>query len=165
MNRLTGLRRLTTTRLGATIAAICLLGAGVIAPIASPATAWASGCDETSPANTATAAYWAATGQFSTPTDWAWVDGTTSNKVELRYNAAARCAWGLYTGGMSAVVYIDRSIDGGASHLGPMGTSGPATSTYTGVFNDGAVPGRPGLTYAVRACASYSGKFYCTGWY
>ena len=142
-------------RLGAGIAAVVLASGTLLSITTGPAAAWAPHCDD---GQRSTAKYWADTAQFTTPKATAWVDGTAYNKVELRYNSAARCVWALYNGGKEAKVYIDRSRNGGATWDGWLGTQGPSKSTYTGVYNDYS-------PYASRACASYAGRFYCTGWY
>ncbi|WP_436531809.1 DUF2690 domain-containing protein [Actinoplanes sp. HUAS TT8] len=116
---------------------------------------WAPHCDD---GQRSTAANWAATGQFVTARVVTWVDGTGFNRVELRYNSAARCAWARYNGGQPAEVYLDRSTDGGAHWVGPKGSSGPARSAYTGAYNDY----RPNVA---RACADYRGRPHCTDWY
>ncbi len=132
-----------------------IVSALVISTPAVAAADWAPHCDD---GQLSTSQYWASTGQYTTPRSVGWTDGTTYNKVELRYNAAARCVWGLYTGGKSAQVYLDRSTNGGASWAGWLGARGPSTSVYTGVYNDYS-------PYVARACANYGGRSFCTGWY
>ncbi|MDP9829552.1 hypothetical protein [Kineosporia succinea] len=132
---------------------LALLTLGLGALIAEPAQA--VGCNN---GDRGQAASWASSGQFTTPRVYEWNDGTAHNKVELRYNSAARCVWGLYNGGNSATVYLDQSTNGGASWVGWIGAQGPSTSTYTGVWNDQ----NPTVS---RACANYGGISRCTGWY
>ncbi|MET8229331.1 hypothetical protein ABZS77_01455 [Micromonospora sp. NPDC005298] len=86
----------------------------------------------------------------------------TVGTIELRFNAPARCAWALGSGGAGTQVWIDRSANGGASWDGPLGRRSVQfgnSTTYTGVFND-TVP------YVVRACVqSTIGGAHCTQWY
>ena len=115
---------------------------------------WAPACDD---GQRSTAKYYADTGQFTTPRVYEWNDGTYHNKVELRYNGNVRCAWGLYNG-KSGTVYVDRSTNGGATWTGWMGTTGPGTSVYTGIYNDYS-------PYVMRACVNYNNYSWCTGWW
>lgn len=145
------------SRLGVALrvaSASVLVSGGLIAGATTSAQAWAPACDDGA---RSTAEYYASTGQFTTPRVYEWNDGTFHNKVELRYNAASRCAWGLYNG-KPGTVYVDRSTNGGASWTGWMGASGPGGSVYTGIYNDYS-------PYVMRACANYGGTSRCTGWW
>ncbi len=115
------------------------------------ATAWTPQCED---GQRDTATQWAALGAYLAPRQATWTDG----KVELHYNGEARCAWGSYTGGKPATLYLDRSSDGGAHWEARLSSQRPGTSAYTGVFNDNN-------PYVSRACASARGHLHCTDWY
>jgi hypothetical protein len=137
------------------IMASLLASASAVGITSQPASANPVACDG---GDRTLAAQWARDGAFTTPRSYEWNDGTAHNKVELRYNSTYRCVWGLYNGGKSARVYLDRSTNGGASWVGWIDPNGPATSTYTGTWDDQY----PRVT---RACANYNNFSWCTGWW
>jgi hypothetical protein len=146
------------TKLASVVAAALL----VTVATATPAHAWTDGpaavpawtplCED---GQRDTATQWAAIGDFTAPRQVTWAGGS---RVELHYNGESRCAWGSYTGAKPAVLYVDRSSDGGAHWEGPLGSRGPGESAYTGVYNDSS-------PYVTRACAGSQGHLHCTDWY
>ncbi|WP_328470828.1 hypothetical protein OHA21_05550 [Actinoplanes sp. NBC_00393] len=126
------------------LATVAALGGG------TPASA-AIGCDG---GLRSTARYWASIDDFTTPTTETWIDGTSFNKVELRYNGDADCAWGLYNGGRKASVYVEFWENGMLSRYDRQDGS---KSAYTGVWPIGR-------NEYIRACAQDAARIYCTKW-
>ncbi|MFI9103385.1 DUF2690 domain-containing protein [Streptomyces fildesensis] len=129
-------------RIAAGIGAIALIGGGLLtlAPVADAASSAPVVCNTSSAVSKKTA-------------------HNGNMIIELRYNAATRCAWGrISRSQLGNQVWVDRSSNGGATWTGPMGMTylRSGTGTYTPAFNDAG--------YVMRACG-YNGKVICTGWY
>ncbi|MCZ4119692.1 DUF2690 domain-containing protein [Streptomyces sp. H39-S7] len=129
-------------RIAAGVSAVALIGGGLLtlAPVADAAAGAPVVCDTGSAMSKKTA-------------------HNGNMIIELRYNAASRCAWGrISRAQVKNQVWVDRSSNGGSTWTGPMGMKHleSGTGTYTTAFNDAG--------YVMRACG-YNGRTVCTGWY
>lgn len=131
---------------GIALTATVTLGSG------SPAQAAAPGCDG---GDRISAEYWASTGDYYTPVERTWIDGTAYNKVELRFNEDSQCAWGLYNGGRDASVYLEYEENG---YTYQVDRQDGDQSAYTGAWPDQE-------PRVMRACAADTGRVFCTDWY
>ncbi|MFC7534761.1 hypothetical protein [Actinoplanes sp. GCM10030250] len=141
------LRRIAASLLsGAALATILAVGTGSAAQAAGPQ------CDN---GDRSSARFWSDTGDYYTPVRRTWTNGTSYNKVELRFNEDSQCAWGVYSGGRRANLYLEYREDGYRYQVDRRSSSRYA---YTGVWSDQE-------PREMRACAADAGRVYCTGWY
>ncbi|MGK5678404.1 DUF2690 domain-containing protein [Actinoplanes sp. URMC 104] len=101
------------------------------------------------------AEYWTSTDEFGVAAERTWVDGTSYNTVQLRFNDESQCAWGSYEGGSTVGVYLEYEEDGAVFQVDRQADS---TTAYTGVWSD-ANP------RTMRACADDAGQIFCTDWF